>query len=233
MGKNKGKGVNFFKSFSSRIVIIALLIICAAFVSIIVPLSLYVDIILILLLCIIAIFMCVKELRDKKYKLNELSKNVDSIFKDSLDLIEIPMAIVGMQGNIIWKNNTAEHLLPDEYIEKATLKLESLKKKSPNSSILEELGNGDIYNAICNQIKFEDFDCMLVSFIDKTYESSLKQSLEDTRVAIGFLFVDNYDETMQGLDEIQKAEVSSVLTKEIRSWARENKGVLANKFIDD
>ena len=227
MGKNKGKGVSFFKSFSSRIVIIALLIICAAFISIIVPLSLYVDIILILLLCIIAIFMCVKELRDKKYKLNELSKNVDSIFKDSLDLIEIPMAIVGMQGNIIWKNNTAEHLLPDEYIEKAALKLESLKKKSPNSSILEELGNGDIYNAICNQIKFEDFDCMLVSFIDKTYESSLKQSLEDTRVAIGFLFVDNYDETMQGLDEIQKAEVSSVLTKEIRSWARENKGVLA------
>ena len=68
---------------------------------------------------------------------------------------------------------------------------------------------------------------MLISFIDKTYESSLRKNLEDTKVAIGMLFIDNYEDTLQGLDEIQKAEVTSVLTKEIRSWARENKGVLA------
>ena len=68
---------------------------------------------------------------------------------------------------------------------------------------------------------------MLVSFIDKTYENTLRENLEDTRVAIGMLFVDNYEETLQGLDEMQKAEVTSALTKEIRSWARENKGVLA------
>lgn len=227
MSKDKVKNSSFFRSFSSRIVVISALIILTSIVLIIAPLTLYFDILIILFLCIIAIFMCIKELKDKKYKLNELSKNVDSIFRESLDLIEIPMAIVGMQGNIIWKNNTADHLLPDEYIEKTALKLESLKRKNPNSSIIEELGNGDLYSAIFNQIKFEDFDCMLITFIDKTYESSLKQSLEDTRVAIGILFIDNYEDTLQGLDEIQKAEVSSVLTKEIRSWARENKGVLA------
>ena len=227
MDKEKKKGFNFFKSFSSRIIIIALLIICTAILSIVVPVTLYTDIVVILLLCLVAIAMCLKELKDRKYRLHELSNNVDTIFKESLDLVDIPMAIVGVQGNIIWKNNVAEHTLPDEYIEKTSLKLASLKKKSPNSSLLEELGNGDVYNAICNEIKFEDFDCMLVSFIDKTYEYTLKQSLEDTRVAIGFLFIDNYEETLQGLDEMQRAEVSSVLTKEIRSWARENKGVLA------
>lgn len=227
MGKNKEKKFNLFGSFSSRIVIISILIICALFVSIIIPSSLYIDISIVVLLCLIAIIMCIKELKDKKYRLSELSKNVDLIFKESLDLIEIPMAIVGMQGNIIWKNNVAEHNLSDEYIEKSALKLEAAKKKNPNSSILEDAGNGDVYSVICNQIQFENFDCMLVSFIDKTYENSLKQSLEDSRVAIGILFIDNYEETLQGLDEIQKAEVSSVLTKEIRSWARENQGVLA------
>lgn len=227
MGKNKEKKFNFFGSFSSRIVIISILIICALFVSIIIPSSLYIDILIVVLLCLIAIIMCIKELKDKKYRLSELSKNVDLIFKESLDLIEIPMAIVGMQGNIIWKNNVAEHNLSDEYIEKSALKLEAAKKKNPNSSILEDAGNGDVYSVICNQIQFENFDCMLVSFIDKTYENSLKQNLEDSRVAIGILFIDNYEETLQGLDEIQKAEVSSVLTKEIRSWARENQGVLA------
>lgn len=227
MDKEKKKKVEFFKSFSSRIVMIAILIICAAFVSIIFPLTLYIDIIVIFILCFIAIIMCIRELKDKRFRLTELSKNVDLIFKESLDLVDVPMAIVGMQGNIIWKNNSADHLLPDEYIEKSALKLESLKKKNPTASLLEDLGNGDVYSTICNQIKFENFDCMLVTFIDKTYESTLRESLEDSRVAIGMLFIDNYDETLQGLDEIQKAEVTSVLTKEIRSWARENKGVLA------
>lgn len=227
MDKEKKNKSGIFKSFSSRIAVIAALIICAAFISIIVPITLYIDILLIFILCLIAIGMCFKELKDKKYRLDELSKNVDLIFKESLDLVDIPMAIVGMQGNIIWKNNSAEHLLPDEYIEKSALKLESLKKKNPNSSLLEELGNGDIYNIICNPIKFDNFDCMLISFIDRTYESSLRKNLEDTKVAIGMLFIDNYEDTLQGLDEIQKAEVTSVLTKEIRSWARENKGVLA------
>ncbi len=227
MDKERKKRFNFLKSFSACIVIVCILIICVLIFSVIVPNSFYIDVSIVVLLCFTAIIMCIRELKNKKIKLSELSTNIDSIFKESLDLIDIPMAIVGMQGNIIWKNNTAEHLLPDEYIEKSALKLESLKKKSPNSSLLEDVGNGDIYNVICNQIQFEKYECLLVSFIDKTYETSIRQTLEDTRVAIGILFIDNYEETMQGLDEIQKAEVSSVLTKEIRSWARENKGVLA------
>ncbi len=227
MSKDKGKKSGFLRSFSSRIVVIALLIICSSIVSIVFPLTLYLDIIVILFLCLIAIIMCFFELRHKKYRLNELSKNVDTIFKDSLDLVDIPMSIVDMQGNVIWKNNSAEELLTDEFIEKSALKLESLKKKNLNSSLLEQVESGEVYNILCNYIKFDNFDCMLVSFIDKTYESSLRESLEDTRVAIGMLFIDNYEETLQGLDDMKKAEVTSLLTKEIGSWARENKGVLA------
>ena len=101
MDKEKKNKSGIFKSFSSRIAIIASLIICAAFISIIVPITLYIDILVIFVLSLVAIFMCFKELKDKKYRLNELSKNVDLIFKESLDLVDIPMAIVGMQGNNI------------------------------------------------------------------------------------------------------------------------------------
>ena len=77
--------------------------------------------------------MCTEEAKDKKYKFNELSKNADNIFKDSLDLVDIPMSIVSTQGNVIWKNSAAEHILPDEFIEKTAIKLEASKKKNPNS----------------------------------------------------------------------------------------------------
>ena len=227
MGKDTRKKSDFLTSFAIRIIIIALLIILVAIISVLLPSTIFTDIVVIVVLCVLAIVMCTKEAKDKKYKYKELSKNADNIFKDSLELVDIPMSIVSMQGNVIWKNSTAEHILPNDFIEKTALKLESSKKKNPNSSILEDLGNGEIYNVIGNQIRFNDFDCLLVAFLEKTYESTLKQKLEDTRVAIGILFVDNYDETITGLDELQKAEVSSVLTKEIRSWARENQGVLA------
>ena len=222
MEKDYKKKSGFFKSLLTKIIIIAFIQIIAAIVSIVFPLSLFVDIAIIVLLCLFAIGMCIYEFKNKKFRLGELSKNVDSIFKDSLNLVDIPMAIVGTQGNIIWKNSIASELLTDDYIERSALKLEGLKKKNVNSSLNEETQNGDVYNVICNSIRFQDFDCLLVSFVDKTYETSLKQSLEDSRVAIGMLFVDNYEETLQGLDEMQKAEVKSVLTKEIRSWAREN-----------
>ena len=227
MGKDTRKKSDFLTSFAIRIIIIALLIILVAIISVLLPSTIFTDIVVIVVLCVLAIVMCTKEAKDKKYKYKELSKNADNIFKDSLELVDIPMSIVSMQGNVIWKNSTAEHILPNDFIEKTALKLESSKKKNPNSSILEDLGNGEIYNAIGNQIRFDNFDCLLVAFLEKTYESTLKQKLEDTRVAIGILFVDNYDETITGLDELQKAEVASVLTKEIRSWARENQGVLA------
>ena len=227
MAKDSRKKSGFFKSLLTKIIIIAFIQIICAIVSIIFPLSLFIDIAIIVLLCLFAIIMCIVEFKNKKFRLGEVSKNVDVIFKDSLNLVDIPMAIVGTQGNIIWKNESADNLLSDDYIEKSAIKLEGLKKKNTNSSLLEESPDGDIYNVICNPIRFEDFDCLLVSFIDKTYETSLKQRLEDSRVAIGMLFVDNYEETLQGLDEMQKAEVKSVLTKEIRGWARENQGVLA------
>ncbi len=228
MGKGKEKKSKFSISFSSRIVIIAMLIIASAIVSIIVPISLYIDILIILLLCVIAIIICIKELNDKKYKFNEMTKNITNIFKDSLELVEIPMAIVGPQKQIIWKNATADHILPNEYIEKIAIKLENVKKKNQQQThVTEDVGNGDVYSAICNQIRFDEYDCTLLTFVEKTYENTLLKTLEDTRVGIGILFIDNYDESLQGLDEIKKAEVTSALTKEIRSWASENKGVLA------
>ena len=44
---------------------------------------------------------------------------------------------------------------------------------------------------------------MLISYINKTEESRLKNTLENTKIAVGIVFIDNYEETMQGLDELR------------------------------
>ena len=46
------------------------------------------------------------------------------------------------------------------------------------------------------------------------------------------LFIDNYEETLQGLDSVNRAEISSMIEKEIRTWVVENNGIL-NKLDKD
>ena len=67
---------------------------------------------------------------------------------------------------------------------------------------------------------------MLITYIDKTEEDKLKKILEDTKIAVGIISLDNYDETMQGLDEVKKAEIASKITKVLADFISENKGII-------
>lgn len=227
MGRvNKKKWLDF-KIFSVRISILAVIIMIAAFISIIKPITLYIDLAVILLTALICIYVCVVEIKNRKYRIDEISKSLDIVLKDSFSLIDIPMVIITDKNKIIWQNNASNHILPKDVIEETALKLTKQKQHMQVASAMINIGNGEIYSAIGNYIKFDDSDCLLISYINKTYENNLKKTLEDTRVSVGIIFVDNYEETMQGLDEIKKAEITSMIEKELRDFASENKGVLA------
>lgn len=227
MGKvNKKKWLDF-KVFSVRISILAIIILIAAFISIIKPITLYIDLAVILLTALICIYVCVVEIKNRKYRIDEISKSLDIVLKDSFSLIDIPMVILTDKNKIIWQNNASNHILPKDIIEETALKITKQKQHMQVTSTMINIGNGEIYSAVGNYIKFDDSDCLLISYINKTYENNLKKALEDTRVSVGVIFVDNYEETMQGLDDIKKAEITSMIEKELRDFASENKGVLS------
>lgn len=219
--------------FSVKVVYLSLIILICLFLIIIKPITLYISCAIIFLSAILLVYICFREFKNSKYRINELSKCVDSVLKKSLDTIDVPIAIVSEGNQIIWQNNVCKHIIPNEVIYDCSSKVTRQKEKkydSLNTNI--DIGNGEIYEVIVNRIKFSDFDCFLISFINRTEESILKKALEDTKTAVGILFVDNYEETMQGLEDIERAEISSKLEKEIRNWISDNKGVL-NKLDKD
>ena len=215
-----------FDLFSVKVTYLSIIIIIAVIVSIINPSMLYLSLIAIILITLFTLYICIKEIKNKKYRIEELSKSVDVVLKNSLNLINIPMVMVGEKSNIIWQNNLSKHILPEEYIIDSAISLKNKLKKNEGNSIVSDIGNGEVYLAIANYVKFSNFDCMLISYINKTEEGVLKKTLEDTKTAVGIVVVDNYDETMQGLSDIKKSEISSKVANEIASWASENKGVL-------
>lgn len=222
-----------FSIFCVRIIYLSILIIIGIILAIIKPGTLYFDIVFIFLISALIIFLCVKEFRNRNYRINELSNGFDNILKNSLNIIDLPMVMVGEHNKIIWQNNMAKHIIPLEVIHDSALQIERQISQKQTSAILSvDIGNGNVYDIIGNSITIKEDKVMLLSFINKTEESELKQTLEDTKVVVGILFIDNYEETLQGLDSVDRAEISSMIEKEIRTWISENNGIL-NKLDKD
>lgn len=219
--------------FCIKIIYLSILVVLGIFIAIIKPATLYFDIIVILLISVLMIFLCVKEFRNRSYRINELSKSFDTVLKNTLDVVDIPMAIVGEHNQIIWQNNMCKHIIPIEVIHDSTVQLEKQINQKLNSIITSlDIGNGDVYDVIGNNVTIKDNKVMLLSFINKSQENILRRTLEDSKVVVGILFIDNYEETLQGLDSVDRAEISSRIEKEIRTWVSQNNGIL-NKLDKD
>ncbi len=235
MKKSKKKKLLDFSIFSVKMVCIAIVVIISAIVAVINPVTLYVDLVVIFILSSISVYLCIKEIKTRKDRINEMSKGVDSILKNNLNVVDIPMAMLTSPTQIIWQNTKAEHVIPKEFINDTFLRLEKQRKQNNTMVVATDIGNGEYYSAVGNYIHFSNFNCMLISFINRTKEIKLQEALDDTKVAVGIIFIDNYEETMQGLDDIKKAEVTSKIATQINDWVTENKGVLTkidkDKFV--
>lgn len=227
MGKFKKSKWFDFSMFSVKIICLILIVLLCVLLSLISPITIYADLSIILISSVVCLYVCINEIRNRKSRIEELTKSVDIMLKGSLENIDIPMAMIIEGTKILWQNNAARHIIPKDYMYESAIALENKNKKRESMSVTSDIGNGEVYTALGNNIHFGNTNCMLLSFINATKESSLKKMLEDTKVTVGTIFVDNYEETMQGLDEIKKAEISSKISKEIRTWVSENKGTLA------
>ena len=222
-----------FSIFCIKIIYLSVLVILGISLAVIKPATLYFDIVCILFVSIFIIFLCVKEFKSRNYRISELTKGFDNALKGSLNVVDIPMVMIGEQKQIVWQNKMAKHIIPIEMIYDSAMQIEKQLNQKLNATMTSiDIGNGDVYDVIGNYITLKENKVLLLSYINKTEENILRKTLEDTKVVVGILFIDNYEETLQGLDSIERAEISSRIEKEIRKWVSENKGIL-NKLDKD
>lgn len=211
---------------TSQLVYLSVIILLAVILSVIRPSSIYIDLIIILLMAVCSIYVCFKEIKNRKYRIDEISKGIDVALKENLNKIEIPMVMFSNPTQLVWQNNLSKVLLPTDYIQDVSVQIDKKNKVGEPLKFEADIGNGKIYEALGSYIKFSDFTCLLISFIDKTEESELKKVMDNTKVGVGIIFIDNYEETLQGLDDIQKGEITSKLDKILRSWVKEVNGII-------
>jgi cyclic-di-AMP phosphodiesterase len=78
-------------------------------------------------------------------------------------------------------------------------------------------------------------DERLLYFFDVTEQSEIEKMYHDERTVIAIIFLDNYDELTQGMDDQMRSSINSLVTSILNNWANENgvflKRVSSDRFI--
>lgn len=226
MKKIKNGSKDKFNIFSIKLIYPMIFLCLISILTFCKPEILYFSLILILVIALVCIAFIFKEIKEKKYRVEELTKSIDIVLKENLDGIKIPMVLVVSPTKIVWQNEMSKHLLPEEYILDTAIAIENKMKQNEQAVCELELGNSKFYTAIGTNVKFSNFTSLLITYIDKTEENDLKKVLDDTRTSIGMIFIDNFEETMQGLDDIKKAQITLDVETTIREWVTQNQGAI-------
>ncbi|RSK29176.1 DHH family phosphoesterase [Bacillus sp. HMF5848] len=62
----------------------------------------------------------------------------------------------------------------------------------------------------------------LLYFFDVTEQTEIEKLYEDERTVLGVIFLDNYDEITQGMDDQTKSNINSQVTAILNKWSKDN-----------
>ena len=160
--------------------------------------------------------------------------------------LEIPYALLDETGRIVWSNEEFENIL---HIKKNSQKsISSLFPEFGKKLPLRE------ENQIVMSLRFEardfritakkvsvkamigdspvteelDNDSYLVAFFlfDETDVRSLRKELEDEKPAVGLVYIDNYDEAMESVEDVRRSLLSALVDRQINKTMAENNALV-------
>ncbi len=227
------------------IIFILLVLICSKQPNLIIP-----SIILFSLIVIYSYYTNNKRKSVISETLQDLTLTVDTAAKTSLINSPFPLAIIETEGGIVWKNSKFSSEFANIDIKTNILELsEELKgeiKINPKKKdIIKQVKIGEktykilgkyLNSRTRNKEKKNKKSYMaILYFIDDTENIKLQKEYKDSKSCVGIIMIDNYEETMQRLENEEKPQFTAKIDKCIYEWTNETNGVLIktekNKYI--
>lgn len=242
----------FFDNFISKtkvyLVIIAILFFLLCIFK---PVCIIPSIIVYIVILIYTFWTNNKRKAELSEHIKELNFNVDKVSKRSLINSPFPLLITETNGNIIWKNtkfvqefsNCDINKYLTNLLKDIKLEIENNEKIKDNKIVTNIVIDKKKYKVIGeyirnkNNIKLNDKKqekeyMATLYFLDETEKEKLSEKLEKSKVCIGVIKIDNYEETMQRIDGEDKSQILAKIEKNIYDWANDFKGVIIKSERD-
>lgn len=224
----------FLRNKHLRIIAVFLLIlslVCAT-LAFIVNAWLGIIVFLLILLTIGLSFITLKQvMQDTTHYISDLSYKIKRSEQEALLKMPIGILMLNDLAEVVWVNPTMQKLFGQEEI--------LGKKLTEADEELAKVINDNMSNKDSVEIKWQDKkfnmlvqnDINVVYLLDITHYAEIQKQYDDSRLVIGQIFIDNYDEITQSMNDTNISNLSNYITNELSSWASQMGMFL--KMIDE
>lgn len=212
----------FLRNKHLRIIAVFLLIlslVCAT-LAFIVNAWLGIIVLLLILLTIGLSFITLKQvMQDTTHYISDLSYKIKRSEQEALLKMPIGILMLNDLAEVVWVNPTMQKLFGQEEI--------LGKKLTEADEELAKVINDNMSNKDSVEIKWQDkrfnmlvqSDINVVYLLDITHYAEIQKQYDDSRLVIGQIFIDNYDEVTQSMNDTNISNLSNYITNELSSWA--------------
>ena len=224
----------FLRNKHLRIIAVFLLIlslVCAT-LAFIVNAWLGIIVLLLILLTIGLSFITLKQvMQDTTHYISDLSYKIKRSEQEALLKMPIGILMLNDLAEVVWVNPTMQKLFGQEEI--------LGKKLTEADEELAKVINDNMSNKDSVEIKWQDkrfnmlvqSDINVVYLLDITHYAEIQKQYDDSRLVIGQIFIDNYDEVTQSMNDTNISNLSNYIKNELSSWASQMGMFL--KMIDE
>lgn len=163
--------------------------------------------------------------------ISTLSHRINTVNEEAITNLPFGVVLYNEDKHIQWLNSYISSFFEEEPIGKT---IESVFEKLEED--LKEEKKEFHYSLHDKTFKvIHDEQERLLYFFDITEEQLLKEQYEQDRTVVGYLYIDNYQEVTQGMDEQLRSKLLSRVTTALNRWSREHDILLrrtaADRFI--
>ena len=181
--------------------------------------------------------------------IKDLTLTVDTAAKSTLINSPFPLVIVETDGNIIWKSSKFIHEFANidintylnNIVKEIKLEIENgseTDKKELEDLILKKIKIGDKnYKVLGEFVKTKEKNkeneyMATLYFIDETKNVELEQDYNDSKLCVGIIMIDNYEEIMQRISDEEKPGLTAQIERSLYDWANEFEGLIIKSERD-
>lgn len=181
--------------------------------------------------------------------IKELTINVDKVSKRSLINSPFPLIIVETNGNIIWKStkfvqefaNIDINTYLNKIVKELKLEIENSNEKDRKNIINNHVTIekkqykilGEYVKSKQNDKKNQKEYMATLYFIDETKHIELQEKFNNSRMCVGIIMIDNYEEIMQRISSEDKPEITAKIEKTIYDWITSFQGLALKQDRDN
>lgn len=180
-------------------------------------------------------------LRNKSVVLNELvsfATEYGQIQRQLLKELELPYALLDDGGKIIWTNKMFEQTVPKDKGGSKPISaifpevnVHKLLEEEDEASIRISLENGE-YTAKIKKISLKEmaqnsdiispdgYDGYLIAFylFDETALHIALQENDNQSLAVGMIYLDNYDEALESIEEVRRSLLMALIDRKVNKY---------------